>query len=182
MRSARGTSLRPVLGVAIELLALIGSLALAPLVPRGLAYGLYVIVVILLATFLLHCPAHYIVGVLLGIRFVEMRLSRTTLVRALPPRVKPFAKPLRVFTLRVDRASVGKVSRRRAACMYASGTVVSVLSALVLAAVATWSEPELYAAGAWAVALAYLLSDLVLSPQSGDLKRAKLALGPRSPS
>jgi hypothetical protein len=64
--------------------------------------------------------------------------------------------------------------------MYASGTVASVLSAFVVAAWVTPGAPLALILSAWAIALGYLGFDLIFSPRSGDLSRAKRTLAARS--
>lgn len=168
--------MRPSAGVLVELLGLTILLLLSTLIPPGLSLGLYVIVAELLATYLVHCPAHYLVGTAVGIRFRRMHFGRTTLARALPPTVSPVAKLFPVLTILTDKDSLKSVSRRRIALMYQAGTVASVSAALVIALAATQSEPPVYSSLAWIVALAYLAFDLVFSPKSGDLARARAAL------
>jgi len=167
--------LRPVLGVLGELVVLVGVASAGCFVPGGLLYFLYVVVSELLATYLIHCPAHYVVGRVLGIRFVSMRLGRTTLAKALPSRLSPLAGQLPVFTLSTDRATLSRAGRGRASAMYASGTVASVLSAFVVAACVTPRAPVTLTIVTWVIAFGYLAFDLVFSPRSGDLMRARRA-------
>jgi hypothetical protein len=170
--------MRPVFGVSIEILVLAALLSLGSFLPPGLLFGLYVVVAELAAAYLIHCPAHYFVGTILGVRFRSIRLGYTTLARSLPVRIRGVTRFLPLPTLSTDRSSLGSLSGRRAAAMYASGVAASVSSAIIVAAVATYSEPPLYAGLAWAVALLYLASDIVFSPKSGDLRKALDALGP----
>jgi hypothetical protein len=165
-----------IVGVLLELLALASILLFSLLVPAGLPLGLYVVFAQLMATYLVHCPAHFGVGTVVGVRFRELRLGRTTLARVLPIRAKSFARLLPVLTLRVDRSSLTHVSRGGLAAMYASGTVASAGSAAVIACAATLREQPSYALMAWAVAVTYLAFDVVFSPKGGDLMRAKAAL------
>jgi hypothetical protein len=60
--------------------------------------------------------------------------------------------------------------------MYASGTVASAGSTLVIATFASLVEPFTYEFLALLSALAYLVFDIVFSPKSGDLMRARTAL------
>ena len=170
--------MRPGVGVLIEIAALAGFLALGSAVPLGLPFALYVILSQLLATYLVHCPAHYLVGTAVGIRFRSIRPGKTTLKRVLPTRLAGLARVVPVLTLSTAKGSLAGVSKRKVASMYASGVVASASSAIVIAAAATWAEPIPYAAPAWAVALGYLVFDLVFSPRSGDLMKARAALGP----
>lgn len=168
--------MRPLTGVVLEVLALSAFLTLAPFAPRGLPFALYVVLAQLVATYLVHCPAHYFVGSATGIGFRSIHFGRTTLTRVLPKRAAGIARLLPVLFLSTERSSLARASRRRAASMYASGTVASCASAVMIALVATWAELPVYSALAWGVAAAYILFDVVFSPRSGDLMRARAAL------
>jgi hypothetical protein len=168
--------MKPLVGVLIEIVALAVLLALTPFVPTGLPFGLYVIVMELMATYLVHCPAHYVVGSLVGIRFRRLRFGKTALARILPARLVSLTRLLPVLTLSVVKSSLEGVPKRRIAMMYQAGTAASVFFALIIAAAATLVEPPLYAGLAWALALGYLGFDFVFSPKSGDLSRARSAL------
>jgi len=167
--------MRPVLGVSLELAALALVFSLAPAVPGGVVFAVYVLFAEFAATFLIHCPAHYAVGMALGVRFTEMRAGRTTLARALPPRLGRFAGLMPILTLRTDRTSLARASRAKASAMFASGTVASTSVAFLIAGGSTLVQPLPYASLAWALALLYLAFDLRFSPRGGDLKRAKAA-------
>jgi len=165
-----------VVGVLLELIALAGILLLSLLLPAGLPLGVYLVFAQLMATYLVHCPTHFVVGMAVGVRFQELRLGKTTLARALPNELKGLARRLPVLTLVSDKSSRAKVSRRGLAAMYASGTVASAASAFAIAVASTLVEQPPYFLLTWAVALAYLAFDLVFSPKSGDLKRARAVL------
>ena len=137
---------------------------------------MYIILVELASTFLIHCPAHYIVGSALGIRFTSIRLGQTTLAKVLPQTLSRVTSLIPILTLSTDKASLARVSRPRRAYMYASGTVASAVSTLVIATAATLVEPLTYELLAWLLAIAYLAFDVVFSPRSGDLMRARRAL------
>lgn len=173
--------MKPVMGVVSELAALALVWWVGFLIPSGLVYLLYALLAELLSTYVVHCPAHYTVGRVLGIRFVEMKLGRTTLARALPPRLSRFARLLPILTLRVDRGSLSRAGAGRAYAMYASGTVASVLSAFVVAAWTTASGSVGLVAAAWGIAFGYLIFDLVFSPRSGDIMRARKARSRSTP-
>lgn len=169
--------MRPLPGVAAEILVLAVLLALTRYVPPGAPLALFILVAQAAATYLIHCPAHYVVGRLAGIRFTKMRVGRTTLARALPARAATLAMLLPVLTLSVEKGTLANVSGRHAASMYLAGVVASVLSAFAIAVVSTFIEPSLYSALAWVFAFAYLVFDAVFSPRSGDWMRARSAAG-----
>ena len=168
--------MRPVLGVLIEFTALAAIVSTGILIPGGLPYLLYVAVAELIATYLIHCPAHYVVGRVLGIRFVSMGLGMTTLAKALPPQLSRFARLLPILTLKTDKVSLSRAGKGKASAMYASGTVASVLSAFLVAAWITPGASLNLLIVAWVIALGYLAFDLVFSPRSGDLMRARKAM------
>jgi hypothetical protein len=168
--------MKPGFGVAAELLALACILALSPLMPMGSVFGVYVIVAELLATYLVHCPAHYFTGRILGVRFLRMAYGSSTLAKALPSRLSSLAKNLPILTLKVSRDSLSRISRVRAASMYVAGAAASVTSAFIIALAATPADSLPFALLAWAVAVGYLLFDVVFSPKSGDLARARRVL------
>jgi hypothetical protein len=167
--------LRPIVGILAELAALAALWWAGFLLPSGFVYLLYVILAELLSTYLVHCPAHYLVGRALGIRFVDMRLGRTTLAKALPPRFSKFARLMPIFTLRSEKESLLRAGAGRASVMYASGTLASVLSAF---SVAAWTTPGAQVGlilATWGTAILYLVFDVVFSPRSGDIMRARKA-------
>lgn len=176
MGESNGTMKHVVVGVLLELIALAGILLLSSWLPAGLPLGVYTLFAQLMATYLVHCPAHFVVGTATGVRFREMRLGRTTLAQGLPGGLKGLARWLPILTLVTDRSSLANVSRRGLAAMYRSGAVASTLSAFAIAAASALTEQPIYFSLTWAVAIAYLAFDVVYSPRSGDLKRARAVL------
>ena len=170
-------SMKPAAGVVIELAVIVLLIALVRAFQPGLVLWLYVIVVELLSTYLVHCPAHYLVGSALGIRFRDMKLGRTALAKALPKSLSGVTRLVPILTLVTDKSTLARASRRRRAWMFASGTVASSAAGLVGAAAASLIVPQTFAPLAWALALAYLAFDAIFSPKSGDLMKARLALG-----
>ncbi|MDA4125783.1 MAG: hypothetical protein OK452_01065 [Thaumarchaeota archaeon] len=168
--------MRPVQGVLVELAVLSSIMGGVLLIPSGLPLALYIIIAELAATYLVHCPAHYIIGRVVGIRFRRISLGRTTLARVLPARFTGLARLIPILTLSTDKASLAQTSKGYAAAMYASGTVASVSAAFVIAGVATAMESFLPAAVTWLVAIGYLMFDVVFSPKSGDIMKARAAL------
>ncbi len=165
--------MRPAIGISLELALLASVLALSTVLPSGPVYDLYILVAQFLTTYLIHCPAHFVVGRLAGIRFRSIRLGRTTLARALPPSLRGVGRLLPILTLSVDKTSMAAVPKPRIKAMYFSGTVASSGSAVVIAALVTLSGSWFPAALTWGLAIGYLLFDVVFSPRSGDIMRAR---------
>jgi hypothetical protein len=164
--------------VALELAALALILGVSPLIPSGTIFVLYVLVAEFLATYLIHCPAHYVVGRLGGIRFRGIRLGRTALVNIMPARLKWLGRLIPTPTLATDRTSLVSASKSRASAMYLSGTIASSASAVVIASVVSFSGPTLQTGLAWALAIGYVLFDAIFSPKGGDIMRARAVGGP----
>jgi hypothetical protein len=98
--------LRPLVGILLESAALVLTLSISPAIGPGLERLLYLLVAQLLTTYLIHCPAHYAVGTLVGIRFRSIRLGRTTMVRALPSPLRRLSWLLPVPTLATEKDSL----------------------------------------------------------------------------
>jgi hypothetical protein len=166
--------LRPLAGVSAELIALTAVIWAGYFVPSGISYLIYIVACQLLATYLIHCPAHYLAGRAVGIRFTKIGLGKTTLARALPPRFRRIAGLIPILTLSIDKASLAGLTQSRISAMYMSGVIASSAIAFAIAAAVT-GGPVWTAVAAWLVALGYFLFDIVFSPRSGDVMRAKKA-------
>lgn len=168
--------MRPIGGVIAELAGLVLVLdALLHVIPSSQFYPLIVLIVQALTTVLVHCPAHYFVGRSLGIRFSGMKLARSTLVKALPPSIKSIGSLLIVPSLAIDKESRRTASPRRMRAMYLAGVSGSVGAAITLAILVSFGGSYVAASAAWLFSLGYLISDVALSPRSGDLMRARAA-------
>jgi hypothetical protein len=166
--------LRPAFGVVLELIAAVAVLVLALEYGPGYPFSILAsLVVQFLLTFLLHCPAHYIIGRSLGIRFIGMRLGRTSLSRNLPSSAKRLSSLLVVFTLRADTDSLRRASPRRVKTMFLSGVVASTATAFVYAFYVALRADTIAAFVTALFALVYLLFNAVFSPRSGDVMRAR---------
>lgn len=166
--------MRPLAGILLESAALVLALSISFAIGPGLERLLYLLVAQLLTTYLIHCPAHYVVGTLVGIRFRSIRLGRTTMVRALPAPLRSLGRLLPVPTLATEKGSLARVSRPRAKAMYLSGVAASSGSAFVFAAAVILSDPWPSAVVAWVVAAGYLLSNVAFSPQAGDVMKVRV--------
>ncbi|MDV3277938.1 MAG: hypothetical protein LYZ69_05665 [Nitrososphaerales archaeon] len=166
--------MRPALGVVLELVALTAVVGFVGSFP---VEGMVGVILLLLAqaatTFLIHCPAHFVVGSLLGMKFRRISLGQTTIMSALPSSLKPLGRLLPIPYLSVNRVSIKRASPRRLKVMYLSGVVASVGSGLAFAAFVTLKGNSLASIVTWIFAIAYLSSDAVGSPKTGDVMRAR---------
>ena len=163
-------------GVVLELVALTVVISAAWLLANW--YPLSILVLLLaqaLITILIHCPAHYVVGRALGIRFSAIRLGHTSVSRVLPASLKRIGSLLAVFTLSVDSVSK-KASPMRLRATYLAGVTGSVGSAVTFAFAVSQSGNYIVGPITWVFAIAYLASDVLFSPRAGDLMRARATM------
>jgi hypothetical protein len=168
-------------GVSIELVSCAAILATALSVPQPFPLSLLALLIAQVsASVLLHCPAHFLVGSAVGIRFEKLDLRPTTMARSLPAAIRPLASLAVVPSLRTEKGSLRNVAPRHAWAMFMSGVVVSNAAVLLLAAWSLVSSAALVSGVAWLFAVVYLLSDIALSPRSGDVMRARASMRRRA--
>ncbi len=169
--------MRPVFGVALELVGLAVVVSVAWVSANWYPFSILVLLLAqALTTILIHCPAHYIVGRALGIRFKAIRLGRTSASRVLPASLKRIGSLLVVFTLSVDPDSKKRASPMSLRAMYLAGVVGSVGSAITFAYAVSQAGDLATGTVTWVFAIAYLASDVLFSPRAGDLMRARAAM------
>lgn len=78
-----------------------------------------------------HCLAHYIVGKILGIKFLYYFVGRSSLTKMNLPLVTSILKVVPVLGIKIDKKSSSNISRRKMAAMYASGVLASMLCPLI---------------------------------------------------
>ena len=167
---------RPSYGVATELFLaaiLAGALVAFP-APYPFSAVLLLVSQALFAL-LLHCPAHYLTGMALGIRFRSMKLGRSTMRRAFPTYLQGLASLLVVAYLVTERGSLKAAPPKARRAMFLSGVTVSIASVVVFAAGVSYvggpfAIPSLVT---WGFAAVYVMFNAVMSPKSGDLMRAE---------
>lgn len=174
--------MRPLAGVAGELALFVALLAL--FLDARLPFPLSLAGVLLTqaaASVLLHCPAHYVVGRALGIGFIRIRLSPTSIAQNLPGPVRRVSSIAAVPSLVTKRGSLRQAGPRRSWAMFMAGVVASNVAVFSIAVWSLVSTDAITAGAALAFALFYLASDVLFSPRSGDVMRARAALRPAAP-
>jgi len=78
-----------------------------------------------------HGLAHFIVGRILGIRFLYYFVGRSSLIKMRLPLVTSILGVVPVLGIKIDKASTLNISRVRLAVMYASGVLASMLCPLI---------------------------------------------------
>jgi hypothetical protein len=163
------------LGTVVGVLVL---LFVRPTLPPAAAFGLLVAgaVILLVAP---HCLTHYIVGRVVGIRFLYYFFSHSALARLPLPLVRPLAQRLPLLTIKVAPYDLLRVPRKRAAAMLASGTVVSMGLPWLAVAYGFMQGQPVAATLVAVVAGANVAFTLYFSPRVGDLSRARRVLAGR---
>jgi len=78
-----------------------------------------------------HCLAHFIVGRILGIRFLCYFVGRSSLIKMRLPLVTSILGVVPVLGIKIDKTSTLNISRNKVAIMYASGVLASMLCPLI---------------------------------------------------
>lgn len=151
----------------------ISLIALAPTVPSmPLAFLLYLMAWSCLL-FFPHGLVHFIVGVLVGVRFRGYSFGRSSISKLRMGFLSVFASKLVVLTLRVDQASLRSVSPLRRSMMFSSGAVASMILPFLAAAASIGHLPLALSTLLLLISVANLAFDLYYSPKAGDISRAK---------
>jgi hypothetical protein len=170
---------RPSVGIALELVGLAFALYVAYVLSGWYPFSVAILLLVqVLTTFLIHCPAHYIVGRALGIRFRRISLGRSTADRVLPESLKRIGSLIMVLTLSVDPESRKRSRPSHLRAMFLAGVTGSVVGAVTFAYAVSLTGNLLAGLVTWAFAIAYLASDVLFSPEAGDMMRARAAMRP----
>ena len=163
-----------VVGNAIEILGIIVAISLivaASNVNGALVSFLFYLISLLCLVFFPHCLAHFIVGRLAGIRFSHYEISKPSMTKLRLPFVSAVAARLPVLRLRIDRRSLGTVSRGARAATYSAGAVASMILPFFVPVAAFRRLPVAWGLGLLLFSLANLCFDLYYSTKAGDLSR-----------
>ena len=124
-----------------------------------------------------HCPSHYVVGRIVGIKFSRIVVGRSALRKSSSRVVRLIGERAVTPVLVVDRASLAMVSRRRRRAMFYSGVTASTAAPFLIALYALLTGDQTSTLAALVVAIGYLTFNIYYSPRTGDLHRAKLLVG-----
>ena len=123
-----------------------------------------------------HCLAHFIVGKLLGIRFLYYIIGRSSLIKLKLPIMTPLIKLIPVLGIKIDKSSLINTSRYGRSITYASGALASMLSPLIPFAYALIYTEQPISILLGALTIGNIIFTSYLSPKVGDLYKAKKAL------
>jgi hypothetical protein len=124
-----------------------------------------------------HCPAHFLIGTIFGIRFRYMLFSRSALAKTGGPLLGTVGKYLFTFVIVIDRSSLRSVSKIRIAAMHYAGTVTSMVLPFLVSLISLAHDDSATFMVSLVLALANVGFTLNFSPRTGDISRARAALG-----
>ena len=130
----------------------------------------------------IHCPSHYAVGRMVGIKFSGLVVGRSALRKSSSRAVRLIGERAVTPVLIVDRASLARASPLRRKAMFYSGVTASTAAPFLVALYASLTGDPLSTSTLIAVivAIGYLTFNIFYSPRTGDIHRARL-LGGSSP-
>ena len=161
-------------GIAAETTVVLLTLVALPLVPRESSLlPLFYLIIQGLLTYFAHCPAHYFVGSLVGVRFKRFLLARSAMRKSSSQLLRFIGSRALTFVLVVDRQSISKVSPRARSATLLAGVIASVSLPFVVAIYAVITGSLTSQIITFGFALFYLAFDAVYSPRTGDVYRAR---------
>jgi hypothetical protein len=122
-----------------------------------------------------HGLAHYVVGILVGVKFRHYSLGKSPVYKLRIPILSMAASTILVLRLNVNQESLGSVGRGERFAMFSSGAIASVTLPFIVALASfreTWVVPRVVLLILSAANLAF---DLYFSPKVGDISRASKA-------
>ena len=128
----------------------------------------------------IHCPSHYVVGRIVGIKFSGLAVGRSALRKSSSRVVRLIGERAVTPVLIVDRASLAGASPLRRNAMFYSGVTASTAAPFLVAVYASLTGDPLSTLTTTIAAIAYLAFNIFYSPRTGDVHRARL-LGGSSP-
>ena len=119
-----------------------------------------------------HCPAHYLVGRICGVRFTHYVLAPSALEKMDVPIISRIARMTALPGLRMDREGLHGIGRRCIYATLASGAIASMTVPWAVTLVQIIGGDPLWVATA-ALQTFRVLFTLRYSPRGGDLYRAR---------
>lgn len=119
------------LGNSIEITGLFFgflSLYLVEFMPNSLQKFLLLLISWFCFWFFSHCLAHFVVGRILGAKFLYYFLGPSALVKLNLPVLLFFFKRFPVLGIKIDKESLKNISRKKRALIFASGAFASMIS------------------------------------------------------
>jgi hypothetical protein len=119
-----------------------------------------------------HSLTHYLVGMLVGVRFRYYSFGKSSVYKLGIPFLRMIASRSTVLTLRVDGSSLHSVSRGGRIAMYSSGAIVSMTLPFLVALASLRDLPMVLSVFLLLLSTANMAFDFYFSPKAGDIARA----------
>src|SRR2546427_10054162 len=158
-------------GVALAILLLL--VFRIPLLPSWLA----VLLAQGIMLYAVHCPSHYVVGRIVGIRFSGLAVGRSALRKASSRVVRQIGERAVTPVLIINRVSLARASPLRRKAMFYSGVAASTAAPFLIALYASLSGDQVSILATLLLAVGYLVFNIFYSPRTGDVFRARLLGG-----
>lgn len=164
-------------GIAFESLLVALLLAVVTTVPSGMVFApIFFVVIQFLLTYFSHCPAHYVVGSIFGIRFRKLLLGKSALRKSSSSLLRLIGKYAFTFVLIVDKDSLARASPNGRRAMFLAGVTASTAFPFVVTFYSLLWGSLLDGVATTLFAISYLLFDGFYSPRAGDVYRARRSI------
>jgi hypothetical protein len=162
-------------GIGLETGVVILSFLGLVFVPRSSFFSpLFYVIIQGLLTYFAHCPSHYLVGSLLGVRFNRLILAKSAMRNEKSPALRFIGNHAFTFSLILDRRSLNKVPARARRVTLLAGVTASISLPFLVAILAFLDGSAGSEIATLAFALFYLAFNTVYSPRTGDVYRARM--------
>ncbi len=124
-----------------------------------------------------HCPSHYVVGRIVGIKFSGLVVGRSALRKSTSRVIRLIGERAVTPVLIVDRTSLARASPLRRKAMFYSGVTTSTGAPFLVALYAALTADTPSTLVTLVAAIGYLAFNIFYSPRTGDVYRARLLGG-----
>ena len=166
-------------GNLVEIAGILLALYLIVLAPEVTLVSLKLILYLVSWVCLLffpHCLTHYVVGMLVGVRFRYYSFGKSSVYKLRIPPLSMIASRSPLLTLKVDRRSLQLAGPRSRFAMFSSGAVAAMLVPFFVAFSSFRDLPIVFSVLILLLSAANLLFDCYFSPKAGDVSRARSAV------
>jgi len=126
--------------------------------------------------FFSHCLTHFIVGKIIGVRFLYYFIGRSGLTKLNLPIISFHARIFPVLGIKIDKASFNSVSPKKQAVVFASGALASMISPITIMVYAIMYLEMWIGFFTTFVTIGNIVFTLIFSSKVGDIFKAKRAL------
>ena len=119
-----------------------------------------------------HSLTHYLVGMLVGVRFRYYSFGKSSVYKLGIPFLSKIASRSTVLTLRVDGSSLNSVSRGGRIAMFSSGAIASMTIPFLVALASLRDLPMVLSVFLLLLSATNFAFDLYFSPKVGDISKA----------